>query len=135
MAGISNAIEALGITMWRLQGNPETEDEFLASFERIIGTDENGDLIYSTDPSDFGVTWAEIQEKYNQIVAEEPLNQLRIQRDKLIAQTDWTQVPDSPLDTADKSAWQNYRQALRDITQTYTSLDDVVWPTKPGEEV
>lgn len=26
-----------------------------------------------------------------------------------------------------------YRQALRDITNTYTSLDDVVWPTKPSE--
>jgi len=24
-----------------------------------------------------------------------------------------------------------YRQALRDITETYTSLDDVVWPVKP----
>jgi hypothetical protein len=24
-----------------------------------------------------------------------------------------------------------YRQALRDITDTYTSLEDVVWPTKP----
>ncbi len=24
-----------------------------------------------------------------------------------------------------------YRQSLRDITTTYTSLDDVVWPTKP----
>jgi len=24
-----------------------------------------------------------------------------------------------------------YRQALRDITETYTSLDDVVWPEEP----
>jgi len=24
-----------------------------------------------------------------------------------------------------------YRQALRDITETYTSLDDVVWPVMP----
>ena len=27
--------------------------------------------------------------------------------------------------------WVTYRQALRDITESYTSLEDVVWPTKP----
>lgn len=76
-----------------------------------------------------------IDAKVAELVAAEPLRLLRLQRNSLIAETDWTQAADSPLDAADKSAWQNYRQALRDITQTYTSLDDVVWPTKPGEEV
>lgn len=93
--------------------------------------------------SDGEVTWYEgdpyTEEELVQAIADAParmrMRSLRAERDMKLAETDWTQVPDSPLDAADKSAWQNYRQALRDITQTYTSLDDVVWPTKPGEEV
>jgi hypothetical protein len=35
------------------------------------------------------------------------------------------------LGTNIPTAWKTYRQTLRDITDTYTSLDDVVWPEKP----
>jgi len=59
------------------------------------------------------------------------LRRLRNRRNRILAASDWTQAPDSPLDEAKKAEWQTYRQALRDITDTYTSLDDVVWPTKP----
>ena len=56
-----------------------------------------------------------------------PLRELRASRDGLLAQTDWWVMPDR---TATQEQL-DYRQALRDITNTYTSLDDVVWPTKP----
>tara|TARA_B110000977_G_C10954671_1_gene446077 strand:+ start:303 stop:749 length:447 start_codon:yes stop_codon:yes gene_type:complete len=55
-------------------------------------------------------------------------------RGVLLTNSDWTQFPDSPLTTAKKAEWVTYRQALRDIPEDYssaTSLDDVVWPTKP----
>jgi len=55
------------------------------------------------------------------------LDCLRFERDKLLAETDWWANSDRTM-TAEQTA---YRQALRDITDTYTSLDDVVWPTKP----
>jgi len=55
------------------------------------------------------------------------LNDLRNERNKRIAETDWWANSDLTM-TAEQTA---YRQALRDITDTYTSLDDVVWPTKP----
>jgi leucyl aminopeptidase (aminopeptidase T) len=52
---------------------------------------------------------------------------VRKQRDALLSETDWWVLPDrTPTD-----AQLAYRQALRDITDTYSSLDDVVWPTKP----
>ena len=55
------------------------------------------------------------------------MEQLRNKRDELIKNTDWWVLPDrSPTD-----AQLAYRQALRDITDEYTSLADVVWPTKP----
>jgi len=57
---------------------------------------------------------------------------IRQKRNMLLRASDWTQMADSPLSDADKAVWQTYRQALRDITETYTSLDDVVWPEEPN---
>jgi len=55
------------------------------------------------------------------------LSQLRATRNAKLAETDWWVLPDRTA-TDEQLA---YRQALRDITDTYSSLDDVVWPTKP----
>ena len=54
---------------------------------------------------------------------------VRIERNKLLAGSDWTQMPDAP-DTA-KAAWANYRQALRDIT-VQSDPFNIVWPMAPG---
>jgi len=77
------------------------------------------------------VMTAEEQAHYAQVDVEYALEQLREERNKLLAESDWTQAVDSPLDDATKAAWQTYRQALRDITETYSSLDDAVFPEKP----
>lgn len=53
---------------------------------------------------------------------------IRAQRDQLLTQSDWTQMPDAPVDQA---AWATYRQALRDIPQQAGFPEDIVWPTKP----
>jgi hypothetical protein len=60
-------------------------------------------------------------------VAEE-LSRLRTERNRLLAETDYWTLSD----TADATDAQlAYRIALRNIPLTYTSLNDVVWPTKP----
>lgn len=53
---------------------------------------------------------------------------VRSQRDSLLAASDWTQVPDAPVDQA---AWRTYRQALRDITTQSGFPHEVTWPVKP----
>ena len=53
---------------------------------------------------------------------------IRRERDGLLAACDWTQVADAPVDAA---AWATYRQALRDVPQDFASPDEVVWPTAP----
>lgn len=58
------------------------------------------------------------------------LRQLRL---RYLQDSDWTQMPDSPLSAEKKTEWQTYRQALRDITLTATSCSDVVWPDEPGD--
>jgi len=58
---------------------------------------------------------------------------VRKKRNNLLVESDWVVLPDSPI--ADKTAWQNYRQELRDITNGLTTVEDVnsvTWPTKPG---
>lgn len=57
----------------------------------------------------------------------EPIELLRKERNYRISKTDWWASSD--LTMTQKQI--DYRQALRDITDTYTSLDDVVWPEMP----
>lgn len=68
-----------------------------------------------------------IQSEINAVVAAKPMEALREERNRRIAETDWWALSDR-APTPEQLA---YRQALRDITGTYSSLDDVVWPTKP----
>ncbi|PSU88451.1 hypothetical protein C0W35_20590 [Photobacterium kishitanii] len=56
---------------------------------------------------------------------------IRSRRDNLILETDFTQIADSPLTVEKKAEFTAYRQALRDLPQTYDNPDDIVWPTKP----
>jgi hypothetical protein len=68
-----------------------------------------------------------INAKIDELKAAEPMRLLREERDRLIAETDWWASSDLTI----SSAQTKYRQDLRDITKTATSLDDVTWPTKP----
>jgi hypothetical protein len=76
----------------------------------------------STRPTD-----AEINAKVTELEAAEPLRLLRVERNRKIAETDWWASSDLTMTDAQKK----YRQDLRDITKTATSLDDVKWPEKP----
>lgn len=53
---------------------------------------------------------------------------LRSRRDNLLADSDWTQVADAPVD---KAVWAVYRQALRDFPATISDPFNPVWPVKP----
>lgn len=53
---------------------------------------------------------------------------IRAQRNILLAESDWTQVADAPVN---KTAWAAYRQELRDITEQAGFPTEVIWPTKP----
>jgi hypothetical protein len=64
----------------------------------------------------------------------EDVPDIRLIRNQILADSDWTQFPDSPLSDSKKSEWVIYRQALRDIPYVYAdaiSIDDIIWPTKP----
>ena len=59
---------------------------------------------------------------------------LRQKRNSLLASSDWTVLSDSPLSETEKTAWLEYRQDLRDITEglnTVAKVNAVVFPEKP----
>lgn len=57
--------------------------------------------------------------------------EIRTKRAALLADSDWTQAPDSPLTVTQRLAWSDYRQDLRDLPQQYASADAVEWPLAP----
>ena len=127
MTTIATALTELGITEWVLRGEPTTEAEFTTMFAKVTGADTNGSAIESQDPSDWGTTWSEVSAKLDELTSAEPMRLLREERDRLIAVTDWWASSDLTMTDAQTA----YRQALRDITDSATSLEDVTWPTKP----
>jgi hypothetical protein len=75
-------------------------------------------------------TWA-VEPMTNEEVAartEQEWVAVRNQRHFLLTRSDWTQLPDAPVDAA---AWAVHRQALRDIT-TQSDPFNIVWPAVPS---
>tara|TARA_R110002167_G_scaffold223981_1_gene429346 strand:- start:34 stop:435 length:402 start_codon:yes stop_codon:yes gene_type:complete len=131
---IGKALSILGIEDWVLDGNPVSESEFNSSFKKVMSEDSNGLAVLSSDTSDFGVSWSQIQTALANggVVA---MAQLRIKRNELLAETDWMSASDYTM----SDAWTTYRQALRDLPANNTNaswdgttLGNVTFPTKPS---
>jgi hypothetical protein len=58
-------------------------------------------------------------------------NEVRAERNRLLAESDWTQLADVVLTDEAKLEWATYRQELRDITAQEGFPFDVTYPTKP----
>ena len=73
------------------------------------------------------------EKAWNDGQADRDLAELRLQRNILLAETDWTQSRDVTL--SKDADWKTYRQELRDITKTFKSVGDkdFNFPTKPKE--
>lgn len=54
---------------------------------------------------------------------------LKAERNSKLAETDVYMVSDFPITTEQKTAWQTYRQELRDMD--FSNPDNITWPTKP----
>lgn len=59
------------------------------------------------------------------------LNEIRDLRNRLLLESDWTDLPNSPLSETKKQEWLDYRQELRDITLQSGFPDNIIWPVKP----
>ena len=91
------------------------------------------------DSSQTKPTETEINNKISELDAAEPMRVLREERFRLLSECDWTQGADVP--NSIKTAWQSYRQALRDLPASASpkldsnydlDLTSVTWPTEPS---
>ena len=83
-------------------------------------------------------TETEIQEKIEEVIAAEPMRLLRMERNNLLANTDWVSVRSVDSGTSVSQEWLEYRQALRDLPATaepqldeFGNLTNVTWPELP----
>tara|TARA_R110002051_G_scaffold316016_1_gene395129 strand:- start:582 stop:875 length:294 start_codon:yes stop_codon:yes gene_type:complete len=79
-----------------------------------------------------------VSENYRMLVESSMWTMIRQERDSLLSDSDWTQMPDSALSDEKRQLWKEYRQELRDLTETQSpSMDadqfitNVVYPSKP----
>lgn len=97
----------------------------LESGELLI---EGEDIIIPLRPSEHHIIDFETRQWIDPRTPETEWRLVRAKRDKLLLESDWTQLPDVPFAT--KEAWAVYRQALRDVTIQPDPFN-IVWPESP----
>jgi hypothetical protein len=76
--------------------------------------------------------WQTMEAEFGPLPDENKWNILRAYRNELLAQSDWSQLGDTPFTAEQKNAWTSYRQTLRDIPQDYTNPNDAMFPEVPA---
>jgi hypothetical protein len=91
------------------------------------------DMFADTTEEGVTTTKAEHEAAYQATLDAATAEGHRVTRNKLLADSDWTQINDSPLSNEDKTAWATYRQELRGITDldSWPNLADDDWPVAP----
>jgi hypothetical protein len=121
-----------------LKSPPATITAYQNSVRDGVEQDANGNWVEKYIAQDMFAddddsTKAEKEAAYQQKLDEEEAVSQRRVRDKLLADSDWTQMNDSPLTNEDKTAWATYRQELRDMSDlaSWPNIADDDWPVAP----
>ena len=87
----------------------------------------------TTDEDGVTTTKAEHEAAYQATLDAKTAEGHRTTRNKLLADSDWTQMNDSPLTNEAKTAWATYRQELRDMSDlaSWPNIADDDWPVAP----
>lgn len=118
-----------------------------AAYKALVGNDVKLELVGNSID---GVVWldgrpqpdrATVEAKITELEELEAMRLLRIERDRLLTETDWVVTKAAETGVAESTAWKTYRQQLRDLPSTASpklDLDEllrfsnVTWPTKPS---
>ena len=104
-------------------------DAIYSLYSNVVTIDGDDNPV-AYDANGTVVSWntTSVNAKETELLAASKLDDLRRHRDRKLSETDHWALSDTATIT---QAQIDYRQALRDITDNATSLDDVSWPTKP----
>lgn len=92
-----------------------------------LNGDEYSDLVWNSEDIT-KPTEAAVNAKIAELSDAQPMKDLRRERDRLIAQSDWMANSDVTM----SDAWRTYRQALRDLPANTSDPANPVWPTEPS---
>lgn len=84
-----------------------------------------------TDTNTSKPTLEELTAKQEELIAAQPLKELRKERNRRLAEVDWIFTSDYDLSVSDHAVWMAYRKALRDLPSTTEDPANPVWPEKP----
>jgi len=98
-----------------------------ATHPSVVSIDDTAGA-FDADGNAVVIDEALVESKIPELIAERQAAKARSQRDALLSQSDWTQLPDAPVD---QQAWAKYRQALRDVPQQAGFPTEITWPQKP----
>jgi hypothetical protein len=125
-----------------LRSPAATVGDYQTSVRDGVEQNANGDWVEKyvardmfSDTTEDGVTTtkAEHEVAYQAGLDAKTAEGHRTTRNKLLADSDWTQMNDSPLSNEDKTAWATYRQELRDMSDlaAWPNIADDDWPVAP----
>ena len=112
-----DALRELGISGWKITGTCNLIDDFKNNFYKQIDDDN-----FTQDESLFGFTFNDVENKQQELQNAEPLRELREERNRRIALTDWR----FRSDLSPSQEWIDYSQALRDLPANYSPTFDIV---------
>tara|TARA_Y100000114_G_C11702266_1_gene299042 strand:- start:467 stop:811 length:345 start_codon:yes stop_codon:yes gene_type:complete len=97
----------------------------------ILVNEDGTAKAWDKDNKEITLTASKIDAKMGEAEANAKLLRLRLERNAKLQETDYLALSDHTMSDEMKT----YRQSLRDITNTYQSVEDegFAWPTKPGE--
>lgn len=115
----ADVCDAIGVDPILPSPQPTTS-QFQSAAKDGVEQDANGNWVEKWTVTDWDASEiAAATEKQWEII--------RTERNKLLAESDWTQLQDAPVDDR---PWATYRQALRDITAQPDPFN-ITWPTSP----
>ena len=134
----ANVCEVLGIDPVLIAPKPSTTGDYKTVVRNGVEQDANSNWVYAwierdmfADTTEDGVTTtkAEHEAAYQTKLDDEAAERVRSERDRLLAETDWTGLSDVTM----SAEMTTYRQALRNITihTNFPYLEEEDWPIKP----
>jgi hypothetical protein len=79
-----------------------------------------------------GHTETYLSQDESKITDSQWLAMARLWRNALLNESDWSQVSDNALSEIQREQWRQYRQELRNITDSVSNPKDIVFPDMPS---
>ena len=89
-------------------------------------------IIWGDMPESERPTKEVVEAKLQELIDAQPLKDLRAERDRRLATTDWVVIRATSTSTPVPEAWATYMQALRDLPATTEDPKDPEWPAVPA---